>query len=103
VSEVVHGYGAYTHGCRCDACRTAKADYMRARRAEARAKAQKHTRSSTGARGSRFNAWEPGAVRYIAPIDTHGTRFGYEEHGCRCLDCSDARCASDRKYRRDAS
>jgi hypothetical protein len=29
----VHGYGAYTRGCRCETCTAAKAEYMRKKRA----------------------------------------------------------------------
>ena len=91
-----HGYNAYANGCRCEVCRAAKADYMRERRAAARKAAQKHTRSSTGRRGAKGNARMPGATRYVAPIASHGTRFGYEEHGCRCFDCTDTRALADR-------
>lgn len=94
-----HGYGGYSRGCRCEACRAAKADYMRARRSEARARAQANTRSSTGNRGAKENARTPGAYRYVAPIERHGTRYGYEEAGCRCHECTDVRTESDRKYR----
>ena len=93
-----HGYVAYTKGCRCDICRGAKADYMRERRALARTVAQRHTVSSTGKRSSRQNARTPGATRHVAPIARHGTRYGYEEAGCRCFDCTDARTAADRRY-----
>ena len=74
-----HGYGAYTRGCRCEVCRQAKADYMRARRA---------------------------AGRSIAVPDTgvcgvlHGTRYAYEERGCRCRLCKQARAYSDYLYRK---
>ena len=91
-----HDYSAYTHGCRCDVCRKAKADYMRERRAAARKVAQQHTRSATGNRPTNGTAWAPGATRYIAPIAKHGSRFGYEEHGCRCAECTEARLADDR-------
>lgn len=94
-----HGYNAYTHGCRCDICRKAKADYMRERRAKARAQAQMHTRSSTGKHPGRHTAQAPGAYRHVASIPNHGTRYGYEEAGCRCVECTAARTASDRKYR----
>ena len=86
-----HNYSAYTHGCRCDSCKKAKADYMRTRRAEARVKAMKHSESAP--RGT-LGKW-----RYVAPIERHGTRFGYEEHGCRCEDCTEARSTSDKRYR----
>ena len=94
-----HGYVAYTRGCRCDVCRAAKADYMRERRAAGRANARLHTVSATGRRGQHYNAWLPGATRYIAPLERHGTRAGYEEHGCRCVACTTARSLSDARYR----
>jgi hypothetical protein len=83
-----HGYGRYTNGCRCEVCRAAKAAYMRKRRAFGRALAQQWTATSTGQRGNRSNAWAPGSKRYVAPIGTHGTRAGYDEHGCRCEPCT---------------
>lgn len=61
-----HGYSLYTAGCRCDICKAAKRAYMAGRRQEARS----------------------------APADRsaedfkHGTRFGYEERGCRCGPCT---------------
>lgn len=102
-----HRYSAYTNGCRCEVCRAAKADYMRERRAAARVLAQKHTSAPTGKR-PRSTACAPGATRYLASVDRHGTRFAYEEWGCRCFDCTTARVASDARYRskrdtRDAS
>lgn len=75
-----HGYGPYTSGCRCAVCRKAKAEYMRVRRLIARA-----------------NAHNADGV-YVAPISRHGTRFGYEEHGCRCDPCHEARLAEDARY-----
>jgi len=92
-----HGYGPYSTGCRCDICRAAKAAYLRARRAEHREIAAKHTVGSTGKRPAPGTARAPGATRYLAPIANHGTRFGYEEKGCRCFPCSDARALSDRE------
>lgn len=89
-----HGYNLYTHGCRCEVCRRAKADYMRDRRAEARKVAQKYTDPRPAA-----NVWADGAGRYLATITRHGTRFGYEEKGCRCADCTAARTSSDARYR----
>lgn len=63
----IHGYGGYTNGCRCDVCTSAKAKYMRERRASARA-----------------------STALLVEGITHGTQFGYEEKGCRCLPCTDA-------------
>ncbi len=79
--QVEHGYNRYTRGCRCPVCRKAKADYMRARRAAARRWAQ----SVTGG-------------RYVADTDSHGTRYAYEELGCRCGSCTAARAAADARY-----
>lgn len=52
-----------------------------------------------------FDQWEQqmqggsnGGWRHIATGVTHGTRYAYEEHGCRCWQCLAARAASDRKY-----
>jgi hypothetical protein len=67
-----HGYGGYTNGCRCQVCRDAKADYMRERRAAA------------------FTSTGP-----VTDV-THGTRFAYEERGCRCEKCVTAERASSR-------
>ena len=98
MSTLEHGYGPYTNGCRCDVCKKAKADYMRERRAAARKIAQKHTRGSDGKRPTASTAWAVGAERYVAPIAKHGSRFGYEEHGCRCFDCTEARSVDDRAH-----
>ena len=94
-----HNYGRYTNGCRCDVCKKAKADYMRERRAAARRIAQKHTATASGGHASGYTAWAPGATRHVANIERHGTRYGYEEAGCRCLDCTEARTVQDRTYR----
>lgn len=94
-----HGYNAYTYGCRCDVCRKAKADYMRERRAQGRIEARKFTRGAGGGRPTKHDARIPGATRFVAPNVKHGTRYAYEEHGCRCFPCTDARLASDRVYR----
>jgi hypothetical protein len=80
-----HGYNRYTDGCRCEVCREAKAGYMRRRRAAGRLAAQLHAVCER----------RPG--RYVAPIKRHGTRYGYEEMGCRCDLCSAARAESDRR------
>jgi hypothetical protein len=100
IPAAAHGYGRYTNGCRCEVCRQAKSDYQRRRRAQGRAEAQKHTQSSTGARGSAGNAFRPGATRFLAYVARHGTRYAYEEKGCRCRDCTTARVTSDARYRR---
>ena len=100
---MTHNYSGYTHGCRCDVCRRAKADYMRERRARHRGVSQKHTVSSTGRRGAPGTARAPGATRYVAPIDRHGTRAGYDEHSCRCFPCTDARMAAERRWRGGAA
>ena len=69
MAEIKHGYGAYTHGCRCEVCLQAKAAYIRGAREAAKAKAV------------------PGVAVEGAP---HGTRSGWELHGCRCDDCKKA-------------
>jgi hypothetical protein len=71
-----HGYSGYTHGCRCDICTDAKADYMASRRNKA------------------FLA------DYQVPEHiTHGSQFAYDEHGCRCEACVDARRAASRRVK----
>lgn len=67
-----HGYSRYTTGCRCLVCRTAKADYMRGKRAQA-AEARRAAQAAGGA--------------YVAPRITHGTLSGYRDSKCRCPDC----------------
>lgn len=73
-----HGYGCYTNGCRCEVCRAAKAEYIRARRATAR---------------QRMREVADLGLLHVEGI-THG-RFGYEERGCRCVTCLAARAAAD--------
>lgn len=82
-----HGYGRYTHGCRCEVCRQAKSDYMRDRRAAARRRAQT-VRA--------LNDELPPHRRSFMPIPgiTHG-KAGYEEQGCRCVECVGARSEAD--------
>jgi hypothetical protein len=63
----MHGYGAYTSGCRCDTCRDAKAAYMR---------------------GRRDAAYLRGPAVVTDPRVRHGTRSAYEERGCRCDECA---------------
>src|SRR5258708_18328277 len=63
-----HGYGGYSHGCSCEICLKAKRDYIAARRSIARQAAD-----VAGA-----EAW----------TGRHGTRFAYEERGCRCEACA---------------
>lgn len=64
-----HGYGAYSHGCRCQICKDARAAYSRRQRAAAAANAR------------------PGR-----PVEgvKHGTRRAYKDHGCRCGQCVEA-------------
>lgn len=73
-----HGYVPYTHGCRCEICRRAKAAYVRNRRGAARVLANKvgNGLSTDG--------------RHVVAGITHG-RFGYEERGCRCDVCRSTR------------
>lgn len=59
-----HGYSGYCAGCRCGACRDAKAGYMAARRRTAYL-----------------------ADHAVPEGITHGTPFAYQEHGCRCEAC----------------
>lgn len=61
-----HRYASSTDPCRCPVCRQGKADYMRERRAHARKVAQ-------------------AGIKVIGIL--HGSRAGYEEHGCRCALC----------------
>jgi hypothetical protein len=70
-----HDYLAYAGGCRCSVCRRAKAAYMRAKRAAARAEAER------------------GNPRvYVAEGIKHGTA-GYKDHRCRCDVCRAAKSA----------
>ena len=62
-----HGYNPYTHGCRCEICRRAKADYMRQSRAEARKNRPEG--------------------RTPVPGIKHGYS-GAQNHACRCYVCS---------------
>lgn len=80
-----HGYVAYTHGCRCDECRAAKAAYMRQKRRAAR----DYAGQLIAVDGS----------RYVAPGITHGTYAGYQDARCRCLECTAAKAAVDRQRR----
>lgn len=75
VTRTDHGYSRYSVGCRCPICRAAKADYMRAKRAQA-AEARRAAQAA-------------GAV-YVAPGITHGRLSGYRDAKCRCPDCSRA-------------
>ena len=62
-----HDYSEYSHGrCTCELGRAAKAAYMSGRR-----------RTATRLR----------RTGWIAPLAKHGTRAGYEEHGCACTPC----------------
>jgi hypothetical protein len=66
---VDHGYVPYTHGCRCQVCKDAKAAYQRDLRADATRNAQ------------------PGVM---AAGGKHGTRAAYKDRGCRCDQCTAA-------------
>lgn len=70
-----HGYGGYSNGCRCGTCRTAKAAYIRDKRAKARA----HVGKPVGEKG---RAHVPGIKHGIA---------GYKDHLCRCEVCTEAK------------
>ena len=72
-----HGYAGYTAGCRCATCREAKRVYMAERRAAA----------------IRNTSTEP------VPGVTHGTRFAFEERGCRCPECVRAQADPERRHR----
>lgn len=97
--SAAHGYVAYTYGCRCEVCRAAKADYMRARRAQARTVTYAIPgANATSQRPTNGSAFSPGAVRFVASIPRHGTRYGYEEKGCRCRACTSARTTADARY-----
>lgn len=80
-----HGLGGYTNGCRCDTCRTGKANYMRARRAAGQALARRFTDQQG---------------RYLALNITHGTVHGYRDAGCRCHPCTAAASAKRADERR---
>lgn len=85
VNVSTHGYGGYTNGCRCDACRAGKRLYMRDKR---------HRASQR-----RIQA---GHLRFIAEGITHGTYAGYADAQCRCLLCTAAKADRDRKGRGNA-
>lgn len=84
---VMHGYGPYSNGCRCETCRAAKAAYMRERRA-------------AGTVLLRAAQARQNTLRPHSRTATHGTRAGYETHGCRCKRCRAAHNASDKRIRR---
>jgi hypothetical protein len=70
-----HGYAGYGNGCRCRTCTDAKAAHMRQRRAD---------------------AYVTDTAPETDPAVTHGTRFAYEERGCRCGACVTAERGSSR-------
>lgn len=80
-----HGYVSYTRGCPCTICKRGKADYMARRRKEARALAAA-VFAATG-------------TYYVADIAKHGTRYGFEEAACRCLECRFARAEAQHRWR----
>lgn len=75
-----HGYNAYARGCRCEACRAAKAAYMRGKRAAGKARARQLA-AVARAMG------RPARAPVVSPEAQHGTRAGYDYHGCRCHWC----------------
>lgn len=81
MTTVEHGYNAYTHGCRCEVCRAAKAAYVRVKRAEARQYSRRHV-----------------GGEYIARGITHGTISGYRDSMCRCPECKAVKRAVDRRH-----
>lgn len=74
-NEQAHGYGRYSHGCRCSICRAAKAAYVQGRRKRARELASRFTDDSG---------------RHLAIGVAHGTVSAYDESGCRCRPCTSA-------------
>jgi hypothetical protein len=78
-TSLPHGaYNRYRSGCRCAACREAKAAYVRAARATASER--------------RLEARRAGVV-YVAEGITHGYA-GYQEAACRCETCVAAKAAA---------
>lgn len=78
----VHNAAAYrVGGHRCRECRDAHAVYVRSMRDRRRAE-------RTEVDG-----------RLVHPDATHGTRSGYEYHGCRCVDCTAANTNAHKKWR----
>lgn len=73
------GYAAKNNPCRCSRGRAEKAAYVRARRAKARAEI-------------------PPDGEHVIDGIKHGS-YGYEERGCRCEVCREARRTADRRYR----
>lgn len=68
----VHNYSTYqNHKCRCDVCRAANAEYVRARTAKAR---------------DRRRLVEAGGGRNVVDGIKHG-EAGYRNHHCRCDIC----------------
>jgi hypothetical protein len=71
----VHDYARYSQGCRCGACKAAKAEYIRTRRA-----ATADLRRQAAATGQ----------VYVAAGITHGAS-GYRDASCRCDVCCRAK------------
>jgi len=90
-----HGYGPYTHGCRCDECKAAKREYIRERRRVAREAARKHTTNLRGVVGNGRLGWPSGTERHYVPGVKHGTSYAWFERGCRCIDCTRWRSANE--------
>lgn len=86
---IPHGYAGYCYyGCRCEACKAAKAAYMREHRAAKRSLVA--------------NPVRPDGARYVAdlpPGASHGL-YGYQEYSCRCGVCTAAKAkASTRQWK----
>ena len=88
-----HGYNRYTHGCRCEVCREAKADYQREKRAQARKIARAYTTPTDGRPVVRGRRMRSGDLRYVVADAKHGSAASYVELGCRCVPCTDANTA----------
>lgn len=78
-----HGYLTYSYGCRCEICKAARAEYSREKRAAAA-----QTRKDNFTKG-----------RYTVPGISHGIS-GYQNHGCRCWTCTEAKSSSGRRESR---
>ena len=94
VKDDEHGtYSAYNRGCRCEECKTFRnawhRDYRDRNRDSLLPKRRAHRLHLKTA---------------PVPEGQHGTRNGYEDYGCRCQPCRDAKSACAWEYyRRDVA